>query len=358
MVDDQYVKVDEADCFLLDLRFGRDRAESTSRIYAGELAQFLSWCDRTGRSLEDGANHLSRFILFLRTTPTTRLGAGCGRPPGPARINHGLGVVREFYKHAAAARKVDGQVLAALYEVADDRHLPAELRPEGGGLRYRARPRHRLRTERRAEPEAASQTEWEALLEAAKSWRDRFLLVLMWFTGMRIGEVLGLRRSDLHFASSSTEVRCQVCGPHLHVVHRDNPNGASAKARDPRVVPVGAWVLAYYDRYSEERLACPDADGCDFVFVNLFHQPFGAPMTDSAVRGVRQRQPGVDVEANRVPRKLKRLRNRGRQRLGPRQARPGRHGRQLGPSAISHRRASSPRRNGATRRRLASRRPR
>jgi integrase/recombinase XerD len=284
VVDDQYVKVVVADRFLFDLRFGCDRAESTTRLYAGELARFLAWCAQTGRSLEDGADHLSRFVLLLRTTPTARPGSGQGRPPGAARVNHVLAVVREFFKHAVAIRAVDGRVLAALYEVADDRHLPAELRPEGGGLRYRARPRHRVRAERTGRPDAAAQAEWEALLEAASSWRDRFLLVLMWFEGLRIGEALGLRRSDLHFAESSAQAGCRVPGPHLHVVHRDNPNGASAKSRDPRVLPVGAWVLAYYDRYLQERLACPDADGCDFVFVNLFHRPLGAPMTASAVR--------------------------------------------------------------------------
>jgi integrase len=225
VVDADYLKVPLADRFLFDLRFGRDRAESTTRMYAGELARFLSWCGRTGRSLEDGATHLSRFVLFLRTTPTARPGAGQGRPPGAARINHG--------------------VLAALYEIADDRHLPAELRPRGGRLRYRARPRHRLRVQRSAQPNAATQQEWEALSEAARSWRDRFLLVLLRFGALRIGEALGLRRSDLHFMASSTSVGCKVAGAHVHVVRRDNPNRASAKSPDSRVVPVGRWVLAY-----------------------------------------------------------------------------------------------------------------
>jgi hypothetical protein len=63
-----------------------------------------------------------------------------------------LAVVREFYRHAAAVRDVDGKVLGALYEVADDRFLPAELRAEGGGLRYRAAPWHRLRAPRQARP--------------------------------------------------------------------------------------------------------------------------------------------------------------------------------------------------------------
>ncbi len=123
-----------------------------------------------------------------------------------------------------------------------------------------------MRAGRAASPEAASQAEWEALLEAATSWRERFLLVLLWFCGLRIGETLGLRRADLHFTGSSTSLGCRVPGPHLHVVHRDgNPNGASAKSRNERTVPVVAWVLAYYDRYTAERLACPAADGCDFV---------------------------------------------------------------------------------------------
>jgi len=285
VVEDDYVKVEVADRFLFDLRFGRDRAESTSRAYAGELARFLCWCRQSGQtSLEDSARHLSRFVLSLRTTPATRPGAGQGRPPGPGRVNHVLAVVREFFKHAAADGAVDGEVLAALYEVADDRYLPAELRPEGGGLRYRARPRHRVRADHSPVPDAASQQEWEALLEAASCWRDRFLLVLLWFGGLRIGEALGLRRSDLHFMASSTSVGCRVPGPHVHVVRRENPNGASAKSRDSRSVPVGTWVLGYYDRYLEERLACPAADGCDFVLVNLFHAPHGAPMTASAAR--------------------------------------------------------------------------
>jgi site-specific recombinase XerD len=284
VVDEDYTKVTAADGYLFDLRFGQDRAESTGRVYAGELARFLSWCRLSGRSLEDGARDLSRFVLMLRTTPTARPGSGQGRPPGPGRINHVLTVVREFFKHAVATRAVEPNVLVALYEVADDRFLPAELRPEGGGLRYRARPRHRLRTSRPGAARAASQEEWEALLEAASSWRDRFLLVLLWFSGLRIGEALGLRRSDLHFMSSSRSVGCRLDGAHLHVVRRDNPNRASAKSRDSRAIPVGHWVLSYYDRYVEERLAHPTADGCDFVFVNLFHAPVGAPMTDSTVR--------------------------------------------------------------------------
>ena len=87
-------------------------------------------------------------MLYLRSTPISRPGSSRGRTPGANRINHVLAVVREFYKHAVVTGGVGPEVLALLYEVADDRFLPAELRGEAGGLAYRARPRHRLRAER------------------------------------------------------------------------------------------------------------------------------------------------------------------------------------------------------------------
>ena len=175
-------------------------------------------------------------------------------------------------------------MLAVLYEVGDDRHLPAELRPEGSGLRYRARPRHVQRSRRTPGPGAVRGEEVAALLRACRCWRDRLLVVMLWFCGLRIGEALGLRRADLHLTASAQALGCAVHGPHLHVVDRDsNANGAHAKGAD-RHVPVRAEVLACYDHYLAERGACREAEGCDFVFVNLFHAPVGRPMSDHTVR--------------------------------------------------------------------------
>jgi site-specific recombinase XerD len=126
--------------------------------------------------------------------------------------------------------------------------------------------------------------EMAALLRACRSWRDRLLVVTLWFCGLRIGEALGLRRSDLHLTASAQTLGCAVPGPHLHVVDRDgNANGAHAKGGD-RHVPVRAEILACYDHYLAERAACREAQDCDFVFVNLFHTPLGRPMSDHSVR--------------------------------------------------------------------------
>lgn len=283
VVDDNWVPVALADAYLRHLRLGADRAEGTTRTYAGDLACYLGWCEASGRDLLCGASALGMFVVMLRTTPVARAGSGQGQVRSPGRINHILAAVRELYKHAVADRALNASVLALLFEVGDDRHLPADLRPEGSGLRYLARPRHVQRSRRAGRPVPVRREEVEVLVQAARSWRDRFLLVLLWFCGLRVGEALGLRRSDLHLVPAAAALGCAVPGPHVHVVGRDNPNRARAKSGD-RAVPVRAEVLSCYDRYLTERDACPAADGCDFVLVTLRHQPTGQAMSTDTVR--------------------------------------------------------------------------
>lgn len=173
VLDADYRPVAEAASFLEHLRLGRDAAEGTCRMYAGELALYLEWCVDTDRDLVRGAAELGRFVQHLRTVPVSRAGRGQGRPRGAGRITHVLSVVRELYKHAVATRAVDSKVLAYLYEVADDRYLPAELRPEGAGLVYHARPRHTVRQPRQARVNRATGPTCRPGSGGGHCWRDR-----------------------------------------------------------------------------------------------------------------------------------------------------------------------------------------
>jgi len=116
VVDDAWVPVPAADAYLRHLRLGADRAEGTTRVYAGDLALFLGWCATGGRDLLSGARDLHLFVGMLRTTPVQRVGSGRGAVRGPGRINHVLAAVREFYCHALASGSVDSSVLGLLYE--------------------------------------------------------------------------------------------------------------------------------------------------------------------------------------------------------------------------------------------------
>ena len=116
--------------------------------------------------------------------------------------------------------------------------------------------------------------------------------------GLRRGELCGLRRSDVHLLPDSRVLGCAVERAHLHVVRRDNPNGAWAKSRRQRVVPLDFLVVRAFDAYRVANAsAWPRAADSDFVLVNLFRRPVGA--ADAAGRDQRadrrgSRRAGID----------------------------------------------------------------
>jgi integrase len=158
------------------------------------------------------------------------------------------------------------------------------------------RARHRVHEPQRDVDRAADE-EIVALLRACRSARDRLIVLLMARAGLRRGEVCGLRRSDVHLLLDSRPLGCEVARAHLHVVRRDNVNGAWAKSRRQRAVPLDFLVVQAFDGYEFERMAVDRAAGSDFVLVNLFREPVGAPMPPDAVNaliGAAGRRAGLD----------------------------------------------------------------
>lgn len=277
-----------ADAFLQYARFGRGCAESTTRAYATAIALYLRWCEQVHQDWRAAADRLGAFMLWLRHAPGPRsadeaLGGVDVVVRQPARINAVLVAIREFLKHAVASGDAPPRVLSMLYEIGDDRWLPDELRGERTGPRAVARPRHRLSVPER-QVSRASDADAIRLLQACRSARDRFIVVLLGRTGLRRSEAVGVRHPDMHVALESLAIGCYVQGEHLHVVRReDAPNGAVAKSRRARVVPLDFLVVQAYDAYCWERAQVRAAAACDFVLVNLFRAPVGAPMRPGAI---------------------------------------------------------------------------
>jgi hypothetical protein len=67
--------------------------------------------------------------------------------------------------------------------------------------------------------------------------------VLLWFCGLQVGKVFGLHRCDLRFVILGRGPRLHDGGRQLHVISRDNANGARAKSA-AQSVPVAAKALA------------------------------------------------------------------------------------------------------------------
>lgn len=282
VVDDDF-ELHEGGCAFLTGLQAADRSVNTERVYAGRVALFLSWCAAEGVDwTRPRLDHMVGFKRWLVADPVSTAGLRGARPRrrSAKSADAVLRTVCEFLRFGARHELVDAALVDRLFEPRFLKFLPTGFEPGEDGQHRSVRSRL-LRFSVAEEPFSFIEPERvEDLVAAAGNARDRFLVALVAMTGLRIGEALGLHREDMHFLSDSRTLGCKVVGPHLHVRRRaDNPNGALAKSRFSRSVPVAEAAAGLYADYAHERHGrLGDDDQSSFVFVNLYRAPFGTPL--------------------------------------------------------------------------------
>ena len=278
----------EATTFLAGLR-ARDRSVNTERVYAGRVALYLRYCAAAGLEWSNpGFLGLKAFQDRLVTEPLTPRVRGSRSEPryrSRGTTNAVMTSVCEFLKFGAAHGWVLAESVSVLSNPKVLRYLPPSYDAgERDQFRTVNAPVFRFREIARGY-ETLRDDQIGRMLGLTSRARDRFLIVLLAATGMRVGEALGLRREDMHLLASSRAVGCGVEGPHVHVRRRrDNANAALAKSRFPRAIPVTPDLVASYTDYLHERDTVAEAGDIDLVFVNLFRAPLGRPMSYSSVK--------------------------------------------------------------------------
>ena len=111
-----------------------------------------------------------------------------------------------------------------------------------------------------------------AILATQTRLRDRSLFALLAGTGMRVGQALGLRHSDV----VSQERRIEI------VAREDNANRARGK-RGRGWVPITSELVRLHSDYMHEEYGDLDSD---YVFVNLWGGRVGHAMTYQGVHEV------------------------------------------------------------------------
>src|SRR5581483_8856555 len=95
------------------------------------------------------------------------------------------------------------------------------------------------------QPKTLTPQEVGLLVAACRHVRDRFLVGLLFESGMRIGQALGLRHEDIRSWDNEIDI----------VPRDDNANGARAKTRERYTVVVPRPVMDLYTRYVMDEVA-------------------------------------------------------------------------------------------------------
>ena len=120
-------------------------------------------------------------------------------------------------------------------------------------------------------PGCLSSSDIKALVDNCSLIRDKFLLTLLYESGIRIGEAIGLRHEDLA-SSGENEIYIQP--------RTDNNNGSRVKNLRPRTIHVSKELMRLYSIYLVEEY--PEEINCDYVFVNV-KRDIGSPIKLSNV---------------------------------------------------------------------------
>lgn len=114
-------------------------------------------------------------------------------------------------------------------------------------------------------PKTLTQEQILHIINACNCIRDKFLVSLVYETGMRIGQALGLRHEDIHSWDNT-----------IYIVPRDeNINNARSKSKEQNIIHVSKELMTLYTDYIVHEFGETDSD---YVFVNLWKGNIGEPM--------------------------------------------------------------------------------
>lgn len=270
VLDDNYLPIQPIQSYLQYLE-SLERSPNTIHAYAGHLKLLWEFLRDYSLEWEDiNLDKLANFIIWLRSPDPKVISIQPVKAKRSERtVNTILSAICSFYDFQYR----QGNTKELLLHTQQSLTLRRGYKPF---LHHITKGKPILKrllklSEPRVRPPTLTTEQVKQLISACSRKRDQFLLSLLYETGMRIGQALGLRLMDIH--SWDNEV---------HITPRnDNTNGARAKTKAPYVVHVSKELMAVYSDYLiNEYLEDIDSD---YVFINIWEGQIGHPMKYSTV---------------------------------------------------------------------------
>jgi integrase/recombinase XerD len=270
----------------------RGRSPYTLHSYAVGITDFLGWLHQSGIGVDDVTRHVAgQYIADFGNGPKGGFpnASRTGAKRQPRTVNHRLSALASYFSFLI--RQDDEAGAGAWFQRPNP--ISVEIQNRRHGMIGRDTPSRgrtsefRRRVPRRI-PEPIDPATAQKLIEAARSWRDKSILTLLFRTGQRIGDwnvgagghgVLGMTLADIHQSRSMVTVRLKG-------------------ARDEHRVPVTAdfWPILRNYLDNERR-----SDGDSKALWIGLRRGSGGPLTyaafEASLRYV-SRKTGVRVHAH------------------------------------------------------------
>jgi integrase len=275
VVDDNYRPIEPIGSYLCYLE-SLERSPNTVHAYANHLKlfwEFLQDCQREWRSIT--LRELADFITWLRR-PDPRV---LSMQPVESRrtertINIIITVVCGFYEYQERLG-ITGGINAYRYQFQPGKKYKSFLHHINSGKETRTK-LLKLKEPQKL-PLILTQEQVKQLINACHRLRDKFLVSLLYETGMRIGQALGLRHSDVHSWDNQIQI----------VPRNDNANGVRAKTRNSYIVHVSKELMRLYSEYLINEY--PEDISSDYVFINIWSGKVGHPIAYSTIQDLFRR---------------------------------------------------------------------
>lgn len=254
VLDDDYLPIEPIQKYIHYLE-NIGRSPNTISAYAHNLKLFWEFLeDNELPWREVKLEQLSDFIHWLRNPNRSVLSV---QPQVSQRsektINHCLTTVYGFYEFQERIGTTKG-VDAYHYQSQPVRKYKPFLHHISKGKEVKTQ---LLKIkEPKTFPGCLTPKQVNAMVESCNTLRDKFLIRLLYETGLRIGEALGLRHEDMITGKTNE----------IHVRPRvDNANHVRAKSGVERTVHISKELMQWYSAYLIDEY--PEEIDCDFVFV-------------------------------------------------------------------------------------------
>lgn len=245
------------------------RSPATVETYAYALAIFLRYLDGAGLDWgELTLEQAARFVEWLQRPAPNVIVVDQWTPARlrgrkPATVNKIVAAVTSFYDYHASNGVAVIERLVTWRHIARRRYKPflhhiSKSKPiRCSDLRLKVP---------KLLPRTLTPEQVQSLLDGCHRLRDRLLIALLYETGLRIGQALGLRHADVRTWDERLVIRPRD----------DNANGARAKTHAEHEIQVTPELVELHSAYMFGEYGDLDSD---YLFVNLWGGRRGQAMS-------------------------------------------------------------------------------